>query len=229
MKNIYILLVLIFLVFPIALFAQDEEIGYVIPNFEEIEKDVNNPSSHYYYPKLFTRFCDGDTTLTPTELERLYYGYTFQEDYDPYRDVKYNREKATDLYTKEEHTSDELNRIIRNAMRILADYPFELRQMKLLSYAYTQRGEEETAMLWEYKLRQILSVIISSGDGLTPESAWYVVSSIHPYDVIYCFGMTPKDYTFVEPMYDFIEVESGEAEGYYFNVSRIIKEHYRKQ
>ena len=214
---------------PLYLFAQEGEVGYVVPDFEAIEQDVNEPSSHYYYPKLFKRFCEGDTTMTPVELERLYYGFSFQEDFDPYRDVKYNREKATDLYTKEEHTTEELNRIIQNALRVLADFPFELRQMKLLSYAYEKKGDYETSYLWEYKLRQILSVIISSGDGLSPESAWYVISSIHPYDVIYCYGYTPSDYIFVEPMYDFIEVENGLADGYYFNVSRIIKEHYRKQ
>lgn len=227
MRKLYIILLMF--MFSFALVAQEDYINYVIPNFEEIEQDVNDPSSHYYYPKLLTRFCEGDTTMTPTELERLYYGYSFQEDYDPYRDVKYNREKATDLYTKENHTPEELDRIIQNAHRVLADFPFELRQMKLLSYAYTQKGEEASAYIWEYKLRQILSVIISSGDGVAPESAWYVISSIHPYDVIYCFGFAPSDYIFVEPMYDFIEIENAPVEGYYFNVSRLIKEHYRKQ
>lgn len=217
------------LILPLLLSAQEEELNYTIPDFEKIEQDVNNPSSHYHYPKLLSRFCKGDTTMTPTELERLYYGFTFQEDYDPYRDVKYNREKATDLYTKENHTPEELDKIISNAIRVLSDYPFELRQMKLLSYAYSKKGDEEKSYLWEYKLRQILSVIISSGDGVSPESAWYVISSIHPYDVIYCFGFTPMDYVFVEPMYDFIEIENAPVEGYYFNVSRIIKEHYRKQ
>ncbi|MBR4118869.1 MAG: DUF4919 domain-containing protein [Bacteroidales bacterium] len=226
MKHLYILIMLLL---PFAMFAQEDGDTYTVPDFAEIEQDVNNPSSHYYYPKLFTRFCDGDTTLTPTEWERLYYGYSYQEDYDPYRDVKYNREKATDLYRKSNHTPEELDKIIHNAMTVLSDYPFELRQMKLLSYAYTQKGERENAAIWEHKLRQLLGVIISSGDGLSPESAWYVISSIHPYDVIYCFGLTPRDYTFVEPMYDFIEVENGITEGYYFNVSRIIVEHFRKQ
>ena len=226
MKRLYLLLIFIT---TLSFFAKAEEGDFLIPDFEAIEHDVNEPSSHYYYPKLFARFCEGDTTMTPVELERLYYGFSFQEDFDPYRDVKYNREKATDLYTKESHTPEELDRIIQNAQRVLADFPFELRQMKLLSYAYTQKGDEEAANIWENKLRQILSVIISSGDGLTPETAWYVISSIHPYDVIYCYGYTPRDYIFVEPMYDFIEVENAVADGYYFNVSRIIKEHYRKQ
>ena len=226
MKRLYILLIMIF---SFSLVVKAEDVGYVIPDFDAIEQDVNNPSSHYFYPKLFARFCEGDTTMTPVELERLYYGFSFQEDFEPYRDVKYNKVKATDLYTKENHTPEELDRIIQNALLVLADFPFELRQMKLLSYAYEQKGDAEKSYMWEYKLRQILSVVISSGDGLSPETAWYVISSIHPYDVIYCYGFTPVDYIFVEPMYDFIEVENGGADGYYFNVSRLIKEHYRKQ
>ena len=226
MKRLYILIMLIF---SFSLIVNAEDVDYVIPDFEAIEQDVNNPSSHYFYPKLFSRFCEGDTTMTPIELERLYYGFSFQEDFEPYRDVKYNKVKATDLYTKETHTPEELDRIIQNALLVLADFPFELRQMKLLSYAYEQKGDAEKSYIWEYKLRQILGVIISSGDGLSPETAWYVISSIHPYDVIYCYGFTPVDYIFVEPMYDFIEVENGGADGYYFNVSRLIKEHYRKQ
>ena len=85
MKRLYILLMLIL---PFALYAGEEELGYVIPDFDAIEKDVNEPSSHYYYPKLFKRFCDGDTTMTPVELERVYYGFSFQEDFEAYRDVK---------------------------------------------------------------------------------------------------------------------------------------------
>lgn len=229
MKKLYILLLLMLLPFAIFAEGEDEALNYTVPDFEQIEQDVIEPESHYYYPNLFKRFWEGDTTMTATELERLYYGFSFQEDYDPYRDVKYNREKATDLYTKESHTQEECNIIIANAMKVLADFPFELRQMKLLSYAYTQKGDKAQADMWEYRLRQILSVIISSGDGISPESAWYVISSIHPYDVIYCFGLTPIDYIFVEPMYDFIEVENAPVEGYYFNVSQMLKEHYRKQ
>ena len=226
MKIVYIILIMIF---PLLAVAEDVELNYSVPDFEEIERDVKDYKSHYFYPKLMERFHNGDTTMTPTELERLYYGFSFQEDYEPYRDVKYNRQAATALYTKDSHTQAECDTIIAKAKYVLSDFPFELRQMKLLAYAYSQKGDEENSLLWETRLRQILSVIISSGDGISPESAWYVISSIHPYDVIYCFGLTPTDYTFVEPMYDFIEVKDGPADGYYFNVSRILKEYYRKQ
>lgn len=208
-----------------------EKRSYSAPDFKEIEASVRDFDSQFYYPRLMKCFAAEDTTMTAAELTHLYYGYTFQEDYDPYRDVKYHTKDIDDLYNKDTHTPAECDTIIKYARRVLADFPFEFRQMKLMAYAYKTKGDEKASELWTARTRQLLNVILKTGDGLTPESAWYVISSIHEYDVIYCLGLNPTGYTFVEPMYDFIDVSGSpdKTEGYYFNVSRMLKEYFRKQ
>ncbi|MEG1573901.1 MAG: DUF4919 domain-containing protein [Bacteroidales bacterium] len=205
--------------------------SFSVPNFREIEADVKDFDSQFYYPSLTKKLAAVDTTMTTSELEHLYYGYIFQEDYDPYRDIKYHTKNIDTLYIKEKHTPAECDTIIKYAKSVLADFPFEFRQMKLMAYAYKNKGDEQKSELWTTLTRQFLNIILRTGDGLSPESAWYVISSIHEYDIIYWLGLIPSGYTFVEPMYDFIDVNgsSDKIDGYYFNVSQMLREYIRKQ
>lgn len=212
--------------------AQAQEAKYTIPDFGEIEKAIRDFDSQYYYPRMMARYLDGDTTFTDKELTYLYYGYTYQEDYDPYRDIKYHTIDIDDIYNKETHTAAECDTIIKYAELVLDDFPFEFRQMNMLSYAYSQKGDTRKAAFWNNRMRRLLNVILNTGDGTKPETAWYVISSVHEYDIIYCLGLIPAGYTFVEPMYDFIDIKpvpGKKEEGYYFNVSRMLSEYYRKQ
>ena len=57
-----------------------------------------------------------------------------------------------------------------------------------------------------------------------------VCNSTHEYDIINSIGYKADKYVFVEPNYDFIEVSENpdKTEGFYFNVSRMLKEYERK-
>lgn len=209
-----------------------EENNFAAPDFDDIEKSIRDFDSQYYYPRLMNRYLGGDTTFTDKELTYLYYGYTYQEDYDPYRDIKYHTSDIDELYNKEDHTVAECDTIIKYAKLVLDDFPFEFRQMNMLSYAYSKKGEAQKSAFWNSRMRRLLNVILHTGDGINPETAWYVISSVHEYDIIYCLGLIPAGYTFVEPMYDFIDITPAagkKEEGYYFNVSRMLSEYYRKQ
>lgn len=67
------------------------------PDMEKIKKEVNDPSSKYYYPKLMKQFEANDTSMTLDQFRHLYLGYVFQEDYNPYRRSEYSS-KMEDLY-----------------------------------------------------------------------------------------------------------------------------------
>lgn len=225
-KIIYILLI------TISATAYAEENRFTAPDFEEIEKSIKDFDSPYYYPRMMNRYLGGDTTFTDKELTYLYYGYTYQEDYDPYRDIKYHTSDIDEIYNKDDHTPAECDTIIKYARLVLDDFPFEFRQMKMLSYAYAKKGETQKSAFWNTRMRRLLNVILQTGDGIKPETSWYVISSVHEYDIIYCLGLLPTGYTFVEPMYDFIDIKpvpGKKEEGYYFNVSRMLSEYYRKQ
>lgn len=214
---------LLFLAGPVS--AQDV-IVMEIPNLKKIEAAIRDFNSDFYYPTLMKRYVDNDTTLTMNEFRHLYLGYSFQEGYNPYRISPYI-EKLTPLYTLHEHTEKECDDIIKYATLAIGDFPFDLRQINMLIYAYKQKGMNHTAAVWEYKLRSIVNAILSTGDGKSPQTAWYVIYPTHEYDVVNRMGFTGAKYNFVEPSFDYLEVEKNllNVKGYYFNVSRILQEY----
>ena len=188
-----------------------EKITPVTPDLEQIRADVSNPSSPYYYPKLFSRYQQNETVMNLEEYRHLYYGALFQEDFNPYRHSEAST-KNDGLYYKNNHTRAELDSIIYYAEEVLADDPFNLSQMNYLIYALRARGKVNRAKIWQYRLNHLLQAIISSGTGTDQEHAWYE-----------------------EPYFDRIEVEKkGGKKGkvttdtYYFNIRNMLEEYYRK-
>ena len=227
MKNRLIIFLLSLFLFIPSIKAEDKD--FKIPNLKEIHKNIRNYNSHLYYPYLIKRFLNNDTTFTLKELRHLYLGYSFQEGYNPYR-VNKHPEEIMKLYSQPTHTAAECDTIIDYAIRLLDNFPFDLIQMHLLAYAYKTKGDKEKAQIWTTKMRQLLEAIRSTGDGKSPETAWYVINSTHEYDIINSIGYKADKYVFVEPNYDFIEVSENpdKTEGFYFNVSRMLKEYERK-
>lgn len=226
MKRYLVTLILVIVTF--ALSAQ--QLDSIALDFRQIKSEIRKKDSDSYYPKLLNRYLSHDTTLTTNQLKNLYYGYIYQEDYDPYRSRDYHIADIQELYEKDTHTYEECNTIIEYAERVLADFPFDFRQMKLISYAYQTQGNAEAANLWDVKLQHLFNMILATGDGLSPNTAWYVIEPKHEFDIIYRIGKHPTNYLFVEPFYDYIYIEEADdnCEGYYFNVEKIITEFHKK-
>ena len=68
--------------------AQKFEIKAV--NFDSIRVETQNPSSKYFFPKLIKGFQSNDTTMTFDQYRHFYYGYVFQEDYNPFRESPFS-------------------------------------------------------------------------------------------------------------------------------------------
>ena len=56
-----------------------------VPDMEQIRAEVTDPASAYYYPKLMARYERNETVMTLDDYRRLYLGYIFEEDFNPYR------------------------------------------------------------------------------------------------------------------------------------------------
>ena len=80
-KKSFLLLMLIFFTCDMLL-AQNTEIKPV--KFKKISKEIKKKKSPYYYPLLFQRYLELDTSLTAEEFKYLYYGFSFQAEYQPY-------------------------------------------------------------------------------------------------------------------------------------------------
>ena len=112
------------------------------PNMEQIREEVTNPSSPYYYPKLMERYERQETLMTLDDYRRLYLGYVFQEDFNPYRMSPYAGE-VENLYYKSKHSKLESRKIEEKARLSLNDDPFNLQQIDYLIYAYRELGKKQ--------------------------------------------------------------------------------------
>ena len=200
-----------------------------VPDMSAVRLAVQDRTSPYYYPVLMDRYLRRDTTLTADDYRYLYLGYSFQEDYNPYRVSFYNTAIDT-LYNRCSHTPEECKELVRYAHRILADNPFDLRRMAVLVYANNLLDNESEVLFWHARIHHLVDAIISTGDGCTPETAWYIIEPVHAYDLLNTLGVIAESYDFCPPCYDYIQVYDliGNARGFYFNVSRILEEYQRK-
>ena len=112
------------------------------------------------------------------------------------------------MYLQTVHTESECDSLIKYARKILADVPFDLRQINFLVYGLRQNGKNREADLWEYRLKGIINAILSTGDGKAPETAWFVISPTDEYNIVNRQGFTATEFIFVEPYFDYISIES---------------------
>lgn len=202
------------------------KIKVVKPDLDEIRRITLDPSSQYYFPKLKKKYETNDTTMTPEEFRNFYLGYMFQEDFDPYRVSPYSN-ITDELRNKPTHTREEIDTITKYALLSLEDNPFDLRQMSFLIHVLKERRKDMRAKIWEYRLENLLGAIKSTGTGDKVEDAWYVMYPVHEYDMVQLLGYEAVDAQFIEPGYDYLEVQPDEgdtrkrdksAKGFYFNV-----------
>lgn len=194
------------------------------PDLEQIRIATLDPSSKFYFPKLWAKYEKNDTTMTSDEYRHLYLGYMFQEDYDPYRTTPYS--SVTDsLREKENLTRADMDTIKKYAEMALNDNPFDLRQMSFLVHVLKERRKEMSAKIWEYRLEHLLGAIKSTGTGDDADNAWFVIYPMHEYDMVQLLGYEAVDVDYVEPGVDHLIVEPdgtvkhrNPAEGFFFNV-----------
>lgn len=196
------------------------------PDFDSIHSLIKDKSSAYYYPTLFNRYKNNDTTLSEKEFSLLYYGYSFQDNYSPYGRSDAN-DKLEKLFEKEHLSDKDNNEIIKLENKVLEEYPFNLRNINRLITALNDNGDTAAASIQMKKLIGIAKAIFSTGDGRTDTTAMYVISVEHEYDLVYLLGIGQSaGQALLNTAYgqvDKLEITGGaEFKEIYFNVSRLF-------
>ena len=211
--------------------AQNQQPAIVreAPDLDAIRNAVNDRHSPYYYPRLMEEYSHNDTLMKLDKFRHLYFGYMFQEDYNPYRPKAYAANLSA-ISDKKEWTRQECDSVIKYSEMALEDNPFDLRRMVNLISALKTKGKNNLAKIWQYKLDYILMAIVSSGTGLDEENAWYVIQPEHEYVLLNAMGFVADNHVFYEPYYEYItgKDSGGTKCGYYFNIATILEEYYRK-
>lgn len=228
----FLLIIITALTVAIAAPAQNIKQKFTVekPDLEAIKKAVNDRNSPYYYPRLMKEYQRNDTLMKLDKFRHLYFGYMFQEDYNPYRPVAF-KGHIPDPADNPDLTRSECDSVIAMCERALDDNPFDLERMMRLISALKMKGKNNLANIWQYKLDYILMSIVSTGTGQDEENAWYVVAPQHEYVLLNAMGLQAVNHVFYTPYYEFIQVKDPRkrgTEGYYFNIKTILEEYYRK-
>lgn len=194
-------------------------------DFDHVKEVISNPKNAYYYPKLMKAyFATNDTSLSIEAWRNFYYGYTFQEDYNPFRESIYS-EKVEELYYKQPHSRAECDTIEHYAELSLRDNMFDMNQMNFFIYVLKEKKKHNRASMWQFRLDRLIAAIMSSGKG-TKEEPWVVISPEHEYNIINFLGFVAIDHETLDGGIDYIKVQpvaGKSAEGFYFDISRMMQ------
>jgi len=202
-------------------FAQ--ELDFKAPDYKQIEKEIQDKKSVFYYPKLMDRLAKNDTLMTQDDFRYLYFGYVFQPKYNAFWRSP-DEIKLREYYNKEKLETADYNEIIKLANHTLTDFPFDLKQLNYLAYIYHLKGDDESAKITSYKFHNIMNAILSSGDGKKCETGFHVLLVEHEYVMLNLFELESKGQSLVGNC-DYLSFEKGKynVDGVYFNIEKMLE------
>ena len=223
MKRMFIIFMQVLLCTAIGM-AQSSNNKVTKVDFNHVKEVIENPKSIYYYPKLLQSFQSNDTVMTVEAYRNLYYGYTFQEDYNPFRESVYSN-VVEQLYYKQPHTRAECDSIDKYAALALNDNIFDLNQMQYYIFVLKEKKKHARVAIRQFRLNRIIAAIMSSGKG-TKEEPWVVIAPEHEYNIVNFLGFVATDHRDEGNGIEYITVEPKEGksvQGFYFDVRRMME------
>lgn len=219
MKNTLILFVLLV---SCNLFSQEKT--FQAPNYKIIEKNIQDKKSEFYYPKLLAKYELSDTTMTLEQKRHLYYGYTFQPKYNPYNNSLASI-SLSEVMKKDELSTEDLTEIIKLSTHVLKENPLDIRALNYRLYSLEQQNKIDELQKNLIKLEIIVDALVSSGDGISKESAFYVIDVSHEYDLLAMFGFRYDGKQSLIEHFDYLTVAQNEENvtGLYFDVSPCLE------
>jgi hypothetical protein len=188
-------------------------------NFDSIYQATKDASSKLYYVRLMDRYRRNDPTLTNEEYKYLYYGYTGQDNYTPYR-KNTKRKELNEVIQAENYT-----RMVDLGREILFVEPFSLDALFAVSEGYAGLKRRKEAELWGLKFTKLSEVILASGDGKTKETAFVVSHVSDEFAITSLLGLTVKNYSSIENRWDLLDLEMPNeinVKSLYFNVEKPV-------
>ncbi|WP_246074205.1 DUF4919 domain-containing protein [Flavobacterium daemonense] len=215
--------IVLFVSLLIGITASAQQNEFKIPDYKQIEKEIQDKKSPFYYPNLMDRLAKNDTLMTHDEFRYLYFGYVFQPKYNAFWRSP-DEKKLNDIFGKEKMETKDYDEAIKLINHTLSEFPFDLRQLNLLAYTYHLKGDEESAKTASFKFHSIMNAILSSGDGRKCETGFHVILVEHEYILLNVFELESKSQSLVDKC-DYLSFEKGKynVDGIYFNIEKMLE------
>lgn len=188
------------------------------PDYIKIEKSIRKKPETYN--TLLQRLNINDTLLSPKEYNLLYYGYQHQTLHTPNQHITLS-DSLLKLIEKENPTDADYRNLIETGNQILKENPFELSFLDRLIYANRMLGDNKMAEKLEFRLGRIIETIFNSGDGLSKETAFHVISLSNASDMLRALGFgSTGQHMSIGPNLHFFKVDKNDfgIEGMYFYI-----------
>jgi hypothetical protein len=169
----------------------------------------------------------GKEPLTEMEYYYLYYGYTYQEAYNPFA-----KNSALDAMLAimaeidpEQPSVWHLENIVERGAEAMEVDPFNPKMLNMLAYAYGALGDERRERLYFDHLNGILRAIELSGTGLKENEAWHVLMFSHAYDMVASKGYSYGEARIISRTTEFIPLlrKQDGIKGFYIDYSRVYR------
>ena len=204
--------------------VKPNETAFYTPDYKQIKKAVNTKGGEFYYPELLRRFEAADTTLTRKQLYYFYYGTATRSDYNPYNPANYK--EVNEALSGDTLTKENWQKAAQAVEKQLQSDPTNLRfhQYKRIVYSNLYDMESEECINAFNQVFMLVSAISATGDGLSKESAFHVISTTDEYGIMEILGVSPKSQSLIHDKgqsYDLMELEKNEygLDALYFNIT----------
>lgn len=200
------------------------------PDYRAIKASIQNTKGPNYYPQLMRRYLANDTTLTLNQYRALYYGYSLQEDYVPYQQVREALFDARQKLVNTKGAHEACTDAIKLSQAALDDNPFDLLAISTMAFSYLQLRDTTSYRVWTDKQNALLDAIISSGDGEDKASAIHVINIEDEYEVLNRLGLQIEKDSLCSDQVEYLKVlpNADDIPGVYFNFGACRSVYRRK-
>ena len=195
----------------------------VAPNNEQILRATIDSSSKYYYPSIHYRYMLGDTTLTIDDYYYLYYGYAYQDSYNPLEAIPAETAILAVLERSVDLDSIGAENLLKQCKEVMKADPFSPKNINFMTYAYTVLGDEVNAKISADRFNKVIKTIENSGTGLREKNPFHLLWASHAVDFVASKDLLVGKRRIMSRTVEHVALleKFGDIKGYYFDFGRM--------
>lgn len=160
------------------------------PDYKQIEKDIQDKNSAFYYPSLKARYAVADKTLTIDELRHLYYGSALIVENTPTEAAAQALENFGAILKKENPTPNDYLLALKYSDTLIKYKPYSILLKHYRVFCLKEMGRYDEAIVERDQIEMIAEAILSSGNGASETSSIHVVDIDNEDDAINLLNFT---------------------------------------